>query len=58
MATNVVIGTNAFLTGMIYTQTEVALHMAIITRPGTCTRPDGTCFSNSCSNGVDACGSE
>ncbi|KAK4700464.1 hypothetical protein P7C70_g5782, partial [Phenoliferia sp. Uapishka_3] len=34
--TNVVIGTSATLDGAIYTQTEVALHMATITPPKVC----------------------
>lgn len=55
MYTNVVIGTNGYLTGMVYTSTEVAFHMAGVTRPGVCYKPDGTCFANECSNGVDAC---
>lgn len=36
-ATNVVIGTGTTLTGMVYTQTQIAVQQATILRPSSCT---------------------
>lgn len=37
--------------GLLYAQTAVTLEFpTIITPPGSCTMPDGTCFSTSCSS--------
>lgn len=38
------------MTGALYAQTAVTLQFpTVITPPGACTKPDGTCFSTSCS---------